>query len=93
MKKISFIGDIMCEPMLLKASKINKGYNFDGVFEYIRDFLKESDYVVANLETPIAGEQLGFTSSLFEFNAPIEFLDALKDAGINLVTTANNHSL
>lgn len=93
MKKISFIGDIMCEPMLLKASKINKGYIFDGVFEYIRDFLKESDYVVANLETPIAGEELGFTNSLFEFNAPIEFLDALKDAGINLVTTANNHSL
>ena len=41
--KITLVGDIMCEPLLMKASKRGKTYNFDKTFENVIDFLKESD--------------------------------------------------
>lgn len=92
--KISFLGDIMCEEPLLKASLNNKGeYNFDKIFEEIKTTFTESDYVVGNLETICVGEQYGLTNHLFNFNTPIEFLSAIKSSGIDLVTTATNHSL
>lgn len=92
MIKISFIGDIMCEPMLLNAAKQRDGtYNFSGVFDNVRDSFKESDYVIGNLETPLAGKNAGYVRELFSFNAPDEFAKAIKEAGIDFVSTANNH--
>ena len=91
--KITFLGDIMCEPLVLKASRNGKEYDFDRIFENVRDLLNESDVVIGNLETPLAGESAGYTSSLLSFNAPDEFADSVKKAGISVVTTANNHCL
>jgi len=45
------------------------------------------------LETPLAGKEAGYTHGLFSFNAPEEFADAIKKAGICLVSTANNHCM
>lgn len=92
-RKITFIGDIMCEPMLLKAAKSNSRYDFKCIFENMKEIFDKSDYVIGNLETPLAGEMLVYTRGLFSFNAPDELADALKNAGIDLVTTANNHCL
>lgn len=91
--KISFIGDIMCEKPLLKASKSNAGYQFWNVFEGTKRLFSASDYVVGNLETVFAGAEAGYTKALYSFNTPDEFLDALKMSGINLCVTANNHCL
>lgn len=91
--KISFIGDIMCEKPLLKASKSNGGYQFWNVFEGTKRLFSTSDYVVGNLETVFAGAEAGYTKELYSFNTPDEFLDALKMSGINLCVTANNHCL
>jgi len=92
--KISFLGDIMCEEPLLKASLNKKGeYNFDKVFEEIKYTLLESDYVVGNLETVCCGENYGLTDHIFNFNTPKEFLTSIKSSGINLLSTATNHSL
>lgn len=91
--KISFIGDIMCELPLLKASKNKNGYNFDKVFENVKNIFEESDYVVGNLETICAGKEFGYTKDLFSFNSPVEFVESIKKAGIDMVTTATNHSL
>lgn len=91
--RISFVGDVMCEPMLMKAARAKEGsYDFSNVFHRVASLFERSDYVVANLETPIAGRERGLSRSLFSFNAPEEFLDSLKAAGITCVTTANNHS-
>lgn len=92
-RKITFIGDIMCEPLLMNAAKIKDGYDFNCVFEHVRHMFDDSDYVIGNLETPLAGENLVYTHDLFSFNAPDELANALKSAGIDLVTTANNHCL
>lgn len=91
MQKISFVGDIMCELPQLKASKINK-YNFDKMFEEVEKYLKKSDYVIGNLETPISNF-LGYTNDLYCFNTPKKFLKSLKKSHFNLLVTANNHAL
>ena len=92
--KISFLGDIMCEPRLLKASRTSDGqYDFSGVFRNVRDLLGKSDYVIGNLETPLAGVKAGYVRSLLRFNAPDSFAIAAKDAGVDLLLTANNHCL
>lgn len=93
MKKITFLGDIMIEPPVLKAAKQPCGrYNFDGVFNRARALLSKSDYVIGNLETPLAGKEAGYTRNHLGFNAPDEYVDACKKAGIKMVSTANNHT-
>lgn len=89
--KLTFVGDIMCEPLMMKAAKQKNGYNFDFVFDNVKELFLESDFVVGNLETPLAGKSAGYTKELFSFNAPDEFADALKKAGFSLVITNNNH--
>lgn len=92
--KITVIGDIMCEPPVLKASaKADGTYNFDGVFEKMRPMFFDADYVIGNLEFPIAGEQMKYTDSFYDFNAPLEFAEAAMKAGIDLTSTVNNHTL
>lgn len=93
MKKITFLGDIMIEPPVLKAAKQKDGsYNFDGVFQYVKPLLEQSDYVVGNLETPLAGPEALYTQEHYRFNAPDSYVDACMKAGIKLLSTANNHT-
>ncbi len=92
--RVSFLGDTLCEPLLLTRSKTKNGeYDFKKTFSRLNKLFAKSDYVVCNLETPLAGPQAGYTDSLFCFNAPLEFAEALKGSGIDLVLTANNHCL
>lgn len=93
MKKITFLGDIMIEPPVLKAAKRPGGkYDFTDVFKYVKPLFEKSDYVIGNLETPLAGKDAKYTQTHLAFNAPDEYADAVKDAGIKLVATANNHT-
>ena len=51
--RITFIGDIMCEPPVLAGAKQPNGsYNFDYVFAPCQSLFSEADYLVGNLETP-----------------------------------------
>lgn len=91
--KISVIGDIMCEPSILNRAKTkNGGYNFNPMFSHVKGLFDEADYVIANFESPLAGSEVGYTHSYYQFNAPDEYADAVKNAGIDLVSTANNHT-
>ena len=93
--KITFLGDIMCEPSVLKAAKQKDGsYDFSFLFEQVKPMLAKSDYVVSNLEFPMAGEENGgYTNTYYVFNAPDSFATATKEAGIDLISTINNHTL
>ena len=92
MIKISFLGDILCQLPFLKAAQ-KRGNDFYTAFAGLQPLLQDSDYVVANLETPIAGEEAGYTNDVYSFNTPAAFLDALKRLKIDLYLTANNHCL
>lgn len=68
-------------------------YNYDRIFEKVAYVLKDSDYVVGNLETPIAGEELEYTKEPTVFNTPLAFAQSIKKAGFDFVSIANNHCL
>lgn len=95
MIKLTFTGDLLSLLPQNQASynKINNTYDYTPIFEHVSYLLNKSDYVVGNLETPIAGEDLGYTYLPTVFNSPIEFLYAIKNAGFDFVSIANNHCL
>lgn len=88
MVTISFTGDI------LPNERINKVANGDYSFCFSKaDKLGKCDYLVGNLETPVAGAALEYTHERFCFNTPEGILDALKKCGFHLLTLANNHCM
>ena len=92
--KICFVGDIMCEAIQIPACEEKPGkYNFMHTFSDIKEYFHSCDYVIANLETPIAGKEMEYAFEKYSFNAPEDFALALKDCGVDLVSTANNHCL
>ena len=91
--KITILGDIMCEPPVRKTYRQKDGsYNFDGLFANVKGLLSEADYVIGNLEAPLAGEDAKYTYEFYSFNAPDEIVDAMKKVGIRMVSTVNNHT-
>ncbi|MBW7474115.1 CapA family protein [Paenibacillus oenotherae] len=88
------VGDIMMHMPQLPAyyDKSAKRYDFNPYFTEVKPLLEQGDWSLANLETPISGKELGY-SGFPRFNAPSELAEALKYAGFNIVTNANNHSL
>lgn len=92
--KITFLGDMMCQGPMLKTYSIGDGkYDFSDIFAGVKDMLAESDYVFANLETPISPGNNDLTRERYAFCSPHEFAEAAKAAGVNFVFTANNHCL
>lgn len=93
MRRITIIGDIMVEPPFMKQVENDGKYNFAPSFAPLKTIFADSDYVIGNLETPLAGPESGYTHELVSFNSPDVLVEALQQIGINAVSTANNHSL
>lgn len=91
--RATFVGDTMCKMATLGAFSIEGGYDFSQMFERMRPYFADSDLVVANLETPISASGKGLTSGKYSFCSPVEFAAALKECGVDAVSTANNHCL
>lgn len=92
--KMTVIGDIMCHNTQYQdAYNSSSGkYNFEYVFDDIKDKLSKSDITVGNLETTFAGAKRGY-SSYPTFNTPEALGTALKNVGIDVLSTANNHCM
>lgn len=94
MIKITFIGDLTVDKPLLKASHLgNNKFNFEKVFDRVRPLFQESHCVVGNLETSFGGSSNFLNTEFMMLNTPDEFAIAIKNARIDLVSTANNHAL
>ncbi|MEA4891715.1 MAG: CapA family protein [Peptococcaceae bacterium] len=86
-------GDIMMHMPQTKAGRQADGsYDFAFMFEKVAPILHTADLVIGNLEVPLAGEAAGY-SGYPMFNAPSVLAKNLKDAGFDVLTTANNHCL
>lgn len=85
-----FAGDIMGHSPQFKAAynADKKEYNYDICFENVKPYITAADFAVANLEVPIAGVPY---SGYPNFSSPDALLDALKNAGYDVLLTANNH--
>lgn len=89
---LSFVGDLMCHSVQYKYATTDSGYDFSENYQIIKPYLSQSDFTVGNFETVLAGEKRGY-SGYPTFNTPDEYLSAVKDAGFDMLLTANNHSL
>ena len=78
--KITFVGDLMCQGGLLEQYRTSSGYDFSDVFRDLKPLFAASDYVVGNLETPIAPDDRDLTHARWEFCSPRAFAQAVKDA-------------
>jgi poly-gamma-glutamate capsule biosynthesis protein CapA/YwtB (metallophosphatase superfamily) len=87
------IGDILIHNRVYEEAKKPDGsYSFNKMFTLVNDILHKPDIVVANQESMTGGTELGL-SSYPMFNSPHEIGDALKEAGVDFVTMANNHTM
>jgi len=91
--KLCFVGDLMCHSTQFNYARVEAdSFDFTGVFREVKKYLSASDLTVGNLETVIAGEKTGYSGYPY-FNAPDDFVYAIKNAGFDLLITANNHAL
>ena len=88
------IGDIMCHNSQYKdAYNSNTGtYDFSYAFTDIKEYINSADISIGNLETTFAGKEKGY-SNYPRFNTPEQLATNLKDVGIDVVSTANNHCM
>ncbi len=86
MYKITILGDIM-----LKKEMMN--YNYETIFKNVKGYLEQSDYIIANIETPITKQVDKEKVDKYSFVAPEAYIIELKKLGINMLSTANNHCL
>lgn len=87
---INAAGDIMLAGKWAKALK-SRGYEHP--FAEVRSELAKGDINLANLESPIATGGNEFSNKQFRFRAEPAVAKAVRAAGFNLVTLANNHSM
>jgi poly-gamma-glutamate capsule biosynthesis protein CapA/YwtB (metallophosphatase superfamily) len=92
-KKLSllFIGDIMGhdEQIWSAENRETHTYSYDTVFSFIREEISEADIAVANFEVTLAGAPY---SGYPAFSSPSELAAACRNAGIDVMVTANNHA-
>jgi len=91
---ITAVGDIMMHDTQITAGyRPSTGdYDFLPFFAYVTPLFKASNLVIGNLETTFSGKKEGY-SGYPRFNTPEILASNLKDAGFDILSTANNHCL
>lgn len=85
-----FLGDIMQhDSQITDAYDPSTGsYDYKPCFQYVKAYTKPVDVAIGNLELTLAGPPYkGYP----QFSAPDDLLVALKDMGLDVLVTANNH--
>ena len=86
-------GDALYHDGVYKDGKLPDGnYSFKKQLELIKPIVSKYDLAYYNQESILGGTKIGL-STYPRFNSPTEVGDAFLDAGFNLVSTANNHTL
>lgn len=89
---LMFVGDVMGH-----QTQINSAYNertgaycYEEVFSALKPIFSRADFAIANLEVTLAGEPF---TGYPQFSSPDELVDGLTLSGINVLVTANNHTV
>ena len=98
---IAAVGDVMVHRWQMQRAynAADSSFDFTPSFKYVKPIIEDADFAIGNLETTFAGKNQGRTNAVYGyscfpfFNAPEAMATALKDAGFDLFSTANNHSL
>lgn len=85
--------DVLIHSPVYDAAYIgNNSYNFTPMFKDVKPIIESYDIAFYNQESIIGGKALGL-STYPRFNSPEEIGEATIDAGFDLVSLANNHTL
>lgn len=91
--KIVAVGDNLIHNSVIKSGKINDStYNFNRLFEVMKNDFQEADIAIINQETILGGNIKPY-SGYPNFNSPFEIGDAIVEAGFDVVLHASNHTL
>ena len=89
--KIIFAGDLMGHmPQHNAAKQADGSYDYSPCFRYVKDYIQSADLAILNLEVPLAGKPY---SGYPQFSAPDTLAACAKEAGFDIMTTANNHCM
>ena len=92
---IGVSGDILLHNRVIQSGydKETGTYDYNGAFSVFSQFVSQVDYAVANMEGTLCSDDNGYDYSGYPcFNAPDAIIDAAKNAGFDMLLTANNHS-
>ncbi len=86
-----FAGDLMQHGPQVRAARVYDGtYDYTECFAHVKEQVSAADFAIANLEVPLAGKPYtGYPM----FSAPDDYAAAIRDAGFDILTTANNHAM
>jgi poly-gamma-glutamate capsule biosynthesis protein CapA/YwtB (metallophosphatase superfamily) len=89
--RLLFAGDIMGHLPQIESARVGAGqYDYRPCFLPIRPVLERADLAIGNLELTLPGK--GPYTGYPMFRSPNALAEALKDAGFDILMTANNHS-
>lgn len=89
--RLIFAGDIMGHAPQIKSAEIAPNqYDYRPCFRYVKPILDRADMAIGNLELTLPGK--GPYSGYPMFRSPDALAVALRDAGFDILVTANNHS-
>ncbi|WP_373114673.1 CapA family protein [Streptococcus sp. oral taxon 431] len=85
-------GDLLYHDIIyISAKKTDGTYDFHENFEYVKPWLKQADLVIGDFEGTVNKDH--YFAGYPLFNAPGEVMDAIKDAGYQVLDLAHNHIL
>ena len=89
---IMAVGDIMYHSAQIEGAydKQTKKYDYNYSFQYIKDIIGSADLALGNFESTMGGLPYSKTG-VKSFSTPDAAADALKNAGFDILSTANNH--
>ncbi|MBR4262019.1 MAG: CapA family protein [Bacilli bacterium] len=90
---IVMVGDCLIHPPIYEDAYKNGVYDFKPMLSLIKPIVSKYDLAYYNQESILAGNKNFKLSGYPQFNSPQEVGDAFIDAGFNLVSLANNHTL
>jgi poly-gamma-glutamate synthesis protein (capsule biosynthesis protein) len=86
---LALVGDVM----LGRGVAQELDGDWEAAFTEVQPWLAEADLAFANLESPLTTAPLSPTEGAYDLRAPPEAIAALRAAGFDIVSLANNHAL
>ena len=91
---IRALGEISMDLELLQsaADLSTSTFDFSPMFSEIADVVGDADYTIADVEGTL-GDTMGFSATDRAMFTPSALLDALKDAGVDMLFLGNDHAM
>lgn len=86
------LGDFVLHMPVIDAARTADGrIDFHPMLAPVADLIGDADFTVANVDGVMGASDV--YSGYPRFSSPVELMDALQDAGVDMLTMANNHAL